>query len=132
MDKRTAHEIKESIAKLQTELREVELEERKLTSAVHILHNLGWSFNLKTGNWDKPKVATQPDPFNPKVHNPFRNGYWVENKLFGGYYLVHAVDGNKIQVQKFSHRVGPAMFTHKELYWYHAADFLAAPSQLVR
>ena len=133
MAKRTAHEIKESIAKLQTELREVELEERKLTSSVHILHNLGWSFNLKTGNWDKPKVSTpQPDPFNPAVHNPFHNGDWVENKAFGGYYRVHAVDGNKIQVQNFAHRVGPSMFTHKELYWCHADGFRSVPSQLVR
>lgn len=133
MAKRTVHEIKESIAKLQTELREVELEERRLTSAVHVLHNLGWSFNLNTGSWVKPKVtAPQPDPFDPKIHNPFRNGDWVENKLFGGYYRVYAVDGNKVQVQKFAHRVGPSMFTHKELYWYHADGFRSVSTQFVR
>lgn len=132
MAKRTVHEIKESIAKLQAELREVELEERKLTSAVHILHNLGWSFNLKTGGWDKPKVSAPLNVFDPNVHNPFRSGDWVQNKLFGGYYRVYAVDGNKIQVQKFANRTGPSMFVNKELYWYHAEGFRSVPSSLIR
>lgn len=46
--------------------------------------------------------------------------------------VLHAVDGNKIQVQKFANRVGPSMFTNKELYWYHAEGFRSVPSSLIR
>lgn len=132
MAKRTVHEIKESIAKLQTELREVELEERKLTSAVHILHNLGWSFNMKTGGWDKPKVSTRPDPFDPKVHNPFREGDWVQHKVFGDYYRVYRVEEDKVLVQKFAKRVGYSMFTSIDKVWYKASQFRSVVSSQVR
>lgn len=132
MAKRTAYEIKESITKLQTELREVELEERKLTGAVHILNNLGWSFNLKTGGWDKPKVSVPLTAFDPKVNNPFREGDWVQHKVFGDYYRVACVEEDKVLVQKFAKRVGYSMFTRADKFWHKASQFSSVVSSHVR
>ena len=128
---RNPHVIREEITKLQSELKALETFERKRDSSVHVLENLGWKF--ESGRWVRPVARNfAAEAFDAKVHNPFRPGDWVENKVFGGYYRVHAVDGNKIQVQNFAHRVGPSMFTHKELYWCHADGFRSVPSQLVR
>lgn len=53
-EKRTVKVIQAEIARLQGELADIQEEELKMTSAVHILENLGW--RRLTGKWVRPEV----------------------------------------------------------------------------
>lgn len=46
--------IQADIAKLQAELEDAKVYGAKRDSAVHILENLGWSYNCKLNKWKKP------------------------------------------------------------------------------
>lgn len=50
--KKTAKQIQAEIARLQGELADIQEEELKLASAVHILENLGWT--RSGGKWHRP------------------------------------------------------------------------------
>ena len=60
--KRTSNQIQAEIARLQGELSHIREEELKMSSAVHILENLGWT--RRAGKWERPisKYYTPPKP----------------------------------------------------------------------
>lgn len=105
MAQRTVSVIESEIDKLQAELKEVRMNELRLTSAVHILHNLGWSFDLTIGKWKKPEPVL--NVFDANKHNPFRVGDYVEHRALPQYkYRVSAVIGSQIEIQPYHHREG--------------------------
>lgn len=125
MAKRTSDVIEAEIAKLTKELDGVRLEERKLTSAVHVLHNLGWTFD--GGSWKKP-VVKQPDPFSAFKTNPFREGDYVTHKLMGGKYRVCESKDGMIQIQAFHHRECARLIFLKSKTWAFASGYHSIPS----
>lgn len=128
MSKRTESVITAEIAKLQAELKDVQTVEHRKNSAVHILHNLGWSYDSKRMCWLRPTTAPLFKEFDPSSHNPFKVGDWVEGKISGRQYRVESVSGNKIWIQQFSHRDGIRLLCLPGKHCDNASVFRSIPS----
>lgn len=85
--------IEAEISKLQAELEDAKSHEHMRTSAVHILKNLGWTFDKKSG-WKKP-FTFKSTPFDADTMTHIKAGDWVkyDTGLTGGYGYVRSVSG---------------------------------------
>lgn len=93
--------IEADIAKLQAELADTKAHHAQRDAAVHILKNLGWTWNAKFG-WKKP--MTKANIFDSKSMTHIKAGDWVHVKTSlatgprSGYAYVRAVRGNYVTI----------------------------------
>lgn len=89
--------IEAEISKLQAELEDVKSHERMRTSAVHILKNLGWTFNRRDG-WVKPKPIAKEFDANTMTH--IKVGDLVTHRDIDGLFVVRDVHNGMTIVDK--------------------------------
>lgn len=82
--------IEADIAKLQAELADAKDHQSMRDAAVHILKNLGWTYNR---GWKKP--TAKANIFDPKSMTHIKAGDWVKYDagFMGGYGYVRRVRG---------------------------------------
>lgn len=82
--------IEADIAKLQAELQDAKDHQSMRDAAVHILKNLGWTYNR---GWQKPKDIHKV--FNKGTMTHIKAGDWVkyDTAIVGGYAYVRKVTG---------------------------------------
>lgn len=86
--------IEADIAKLQAELADAKDHQSMRDAAVHILKNLGWTYNR---GWKKPSVRANIFDANTMTH--IKAGDWVKHSGFmGGYAYVRRVRGTYVDI----------------------------------
>lgn len=87
--------IEADIAKLQAELADAKDRQSMRDAAVHILKNLGWTYNR---GWKKPKDSYKVFDQNTMTH--VKAGDWVvyNTGLVGGYGYVRSVADNRVRI----------------------------------
>lgn len=87
--------IEADIAKLQAELADAKDHQSMRDAAVHILKNLGWTYNR---GWQKPKDSYKVFDQNTMTH--IKAGDWVvyDTGLVGGYGYVRSVADNRVRI----------------------------------
>lgn len=116
---RPSKEIQAEIDKLNEELKASSQHELKVSSAVHVLENLGWTHNGRT--WVKPKVAVKSRDYQAPV-SAGGLASW-DGGAVGGYVYVRSVSGQWAGVSHLK-SVGIAGFSA------HNAVFTVPVSQL--
>lgn len=87
--------IEADIAKLQAELADAKDHQSMRDAAVHILKNLGWTYDR---GWKKP--TTVHKVFNQNTMTHVKAGDWVmyDSGLVGGYGYVRSVADNRVRI----------------------------------
>lgn len=83
--------IEADIAKLRDELADAKDHQSMRDAAVHILKNLGWTYNR---GWQKPKDDYKVFDQNTVTHVKARDWVNYDTSIIGGYAFVRSVHGN--------------------------------------